>query len=99
MGQMFRINEQKRNSGSPLSKEREEELEKVRIKLDNISKQLKSCKDCEEWFCLTRDNEYCRNKEPELPCIGECSHAKDWQPHCKCDWDCDGACLTCDLEI
>jgi hypothetical protein len=95
MGQMFRINEQKRNSRAPLSKEREEELEKVRIKLDNISKQLKSCKDCEEWFCWTCDNENCLNNEKET-CIEECSQAKDWKPHCK---DCDEMqCVTCDNE-
>jgi|GEM_PF-1461225 len=97
MGQMFRINEEKKGSGKPLSRERGLELEKILKNLTSIENRLKACKDCEEWICWTCDNEGCPNNEMEPGCYtGECTKHGDLQPHCK---DCDEwQCVSCDNE-
>jgi len=97
MGQMFRINEQKKGSGKPLSKERGLELEKIQKDIASIGDQLRACKDCEEWVCWTCDNESCPGGDKNPGCYsGECTSPGDLKPKCK---DCDEwQCVTCDNE-
>lgn len=58
--------------------------------------QAEACKNCDEWACITCDNENCpKDKEPGCY-SGECVKQGDLLPKCK---DCDEwACITCDNE-
>lgn len=59
--------------------------------------QVHACKDCDEWTCVTCDNENCPNQEKEPGCYtGDCTKQGDLKPKCK---DCDEwTCITCDNE-
>jgi len=97
MEKMFRVNEQKRKTGSDMSMERNMEMGEYQKHSTNVTDPLKSCKDCDEWLCVTCDNEGCPKQDKEPGCYeGDCTKKGDLKPKCK---DCDEwACVTCDNE-
>ncbi len=95
---VFRINKDQTRTPNAASQERMNELNSVARKLTNLTESIRNCKDCEEWFCWTCDNENCPRGDKCDPSNDQidCSLAKDDIPRCK---DCDEwQCVQCDNE-
>lgn len=100
---VFQINADRKRTKAPAPEARLSELKEFGKKFGQMAETLKSCKDCEEWFCWSCDNESCAQNEKVPTCAGakdidegKCFVSADLVPRCK---DCDEyQCITCDNE-